>query len=25
VQDACQRLGHRQARGISACRLLFPS
>jgi len=25
VQDACRRLGHRQARGISACRLLFPS
>jgi len=25
VQDACRRLGHRKARGISACRLLFPS
>lgn len=25
VRSACQRLGHRQARGISACRLLFPS
>jgi len=25
VHSACRRLGHRQARGISACRLLFPS
>jgi hypothetical protein len=25
VHSACQRLGHHQARGISACRLLFPS
>jgi hypothetical protein len=25
VHSACRRLGHRQARGISTCRLLFPS
>jgi len=25
VHSACRRLGHRRARGISACRLLFPS
>jgi len=25
VHSTCRRLGHRQARGISACRLLFPS